>query len=552
MTEMPDTIPNTTDWPAHVSADYARAVVRLATLSHLRVQHLLFGAVELLPAECAALDPPPVEETSAGRVQIVASATPMPVPEALAWYEAGLSGRLIIPGTDVAVQTVPLAAEPGFGTFVVADRAPANAPWHGGVRMSRLVPMGPLPEPVRSFRDETGNPEASNRARRWLAERLHFDVLDADESLGGMVLLAPNPVLRRISESPLEQAPGGPETLRVQAQARDGHGYESLEVTLREERPDGVFLVARRRLNAFGRADFPFPHRASQTGIELHCDERGLLAVQRPAFFLTGVSVEMELVRDQVEVTVPARRKGARSATYTAATSEAVGAVQAGAQPERGASARLAELLELGRVRASRSAAHERVCHRDRAGVVEFLRALIWQGAERVVFVDPYFNEIDVREFALVVPRAGCRVGVLRSGGEGLWAGDAGGGGPAPVHPGQMLFDDLTHVNRIRAARGQTAVDVRLMGDPARVYHDRFLVVDDAVWHPGHSFNQIGQEEVSVVTRLTDGSAVLPWIVEDLARGRSFLEEWPRLLARRHRARGTPPRGDGGEAEREG
>lgn len=109
------------------------------------------------------------------------------------------------------------------------------------------------------------------------------------------------------------------------------------------------------------------------------------------------------------------------------------------------------------------------------------------------------------------------------------------------------MFDDLTYVNRIRTSRGQTAVEVRLMGAPARVYHDRFLVVDGAVWHLGHSFNEIGKEEVSIIKRLTDGSAVLRWIIEDLARGRPFLDEWPKLLARRQRAQRTDPRGAGEE-----
>lgn len=536
---------NTPGWPQHMLTDYPQAIIRLATLSHLQTHHLLFAAVELLPAECAALDPPPMEKTSAGQVQVVVSATVLPVSKALAWYEAGLSGQLVIPNTATAIQTALLAAEPSFNNFVVADRPPASAPWHGGVRMNRLVPMEPPPEPVRQFRDATKSPEASTRARRWLAERLHFDVLGADESLGGLVLLAPNPVLRRISEFPLEQVPGGPEILRVQAEARDGHGYEKLEVTFREERPDGTFLVARRRLDVLGRAEFALPHRASQTGIELHCDERGLLAVQRPTHFLTGISISMGLVRDQVEVTVPGRRKDAPNATYTTTTTETVSDVHAGAPPQRTVSVRLVELLELGRTRTSRSGSQERICHRNRAETVEFLRALIWQGAERVMFIDPYFNESDIREFALGVSRLGCGIGVLRSGSEGLWAGSPDGGGPVPDHPGQLLLNDLTYVNRIRTGRGLPAVDVRLMGNPARTYHDRFLVVDDAVWQLGHSFNQIGQEEVSIIKRLSERSAVLPWIVEDLARGRNFAGVWPNLVASRQRAQEAASNGTG-------
>jgi hypothetical protein len=58
--------------------------------------------------------------------------------------------------------------------------------------------------------------------------------------------------------------------------------------------------------------------------------------------------------------------------------------------------------------------------------------------------------------------------------------------------------------------RGLTKVEVRVMdnrdGEP--VLHDRFLVVDGAVWFSGNSFNAIGQRE-SLIVKLPDPTAVI-------------------------------------------
>ena len=80
------------------------------------------------------------------------------------------------------------------------------------------------------------------------------------------------------------------------------------------------------------------------------------------------------------------------------------------------------------------------------------------------------------------------------------------------------------------------------MGDKARTYHDRFLIIDDDVWHVGHSFNQLGETEVSMATRLRFPDEIHDWIIEDIDRATPFLEGWPVLKARREPANTTPCR----------
>jgi hypothetical protein len=71
------------------------------------------------------------------------------------------------------------------------------------------------------------------------------------------------------------------------------------------------------------------------------------------------------------------------------------------------------------------------------------------------------------------------------------------------------------------------------MGDTARVYHDRFLVVDDVVWHFGHSFNRVGSGEVSMAARLLHPEEMRTLVLEDIGSASSFLTAWPKLKSRR-------------------
>jgi hypothetical protein len=85
-----------TGWPFFFT-DYKAAVVRLATVSVRRVQYLVWGAVELIPAEV----PDPSElidywsnTPGAPDLTIIYSETVVSVRQGLEWYAAALEGQL--------------------------------------------------------------------------------------------------------------------------------------------------------------------------------------------------------------------------------------------------------------------------------------------------------------------------------------------------------------------------------------------------------------------------------------------------------------------------
>jgi hypothetical protein len=157
----------------------------------------------------------------------------------------------------------------------------------------------------------------------------------------------------------------------------------------------------------------------------------------------------------------------------------------------------------------------------DRATAVFFVRNLVARAQNIAVFVDPYFNHIDVREFALATQYQDVAVHVLVGRGENLWQRADAGEGEQGV-AGDVFAGDLHALAADLRPTGLAIPDVRLMGDVARTYHDRFLVIDDAVWHFGHSFNHVGEAEVSMATRSRYPDEIRAWIIEDVGRATPF------------------------------
>ena len=163
----------------------------------------------------------------------------------------------------------------------------------------------------------------------------------------------------------------------------------------------------------------------------------------------------------------------------------------------------------------------------DRPKAVSFVRNLVARAQKIAVFVDPYFNHIDVREFALATQYRDVAVHALVGRGENLWSKPGGLESDGPV-AGDLFADDLRALAETLKPAALPLPDVRLMGDGARTYHDRFLVIDNSVWHFGHSFNRVGERDaggdVSMAIRLRYPDEIRSIILADIDRATPFLE----------------------------
>jgi hypothetical protein len=531
-----------TDWANDLSEDYHAAAVRLVTLTEDRVQHLLFASIELYPHE---IPPPPSaiapQRIHFGDATLRVSLFTMSVRDSLNWYQSALSGNMTVPGLAPykSIATSRFSPEPILGRLLISNELPFALAWHGGLRVHRLIPMEDLQEPVANLISAKES-EKLTTIRTWLDDRLGFDLLAYDDFLGGVVLLAPNPVARGVATYIKEILPGGRERLGVKAAVRQDVDPRTLHVRLSEERPGGI-SVLESRLDQFGMTEFVVPEQAHRLGLELACDKRGVLSIRPPAHFFTNVHVTSQTTIPQGTIEVPARRRGDPSKTIPLMT------VHPGSAPQTAQSPVISGALRLYSLQTRRESRtgyrrpdgffqsigyDERILFNDRVDAESFVHGLTRHARELVIFVDPFFDEKDVRNFALMTLYEGVSVSILTGRGENLFWKIADAEDKAKF-PGDSFANDLEALNADLRSKGRSAPAVLLMGDTARAYHDRFLVVDDGVWHFGHSFNQIGYAEVSLAARLLHPEEIRSLILEDVGNAAAFLTTWPALRMRR-------------------
>jgi hypothetical protein len=532
-------------WPGYFESAYSAAAVRLTTLMKNKKQHLLFGCVELYPNEVPL---PPIQlKPEIKKVQgatVVSNVAVMPVQQALAWYESGLQDELVVPGISkvVNVRTLGLSPEPALGRLVLAKNLPFECRWHGKPSIHHLVPVDEAPAELRWLTPDANSP-AKTLLREWLAKTAGFDLLAYDEFLFSLVLLVPNPALRYFSCFLRGQLEGGGERIGVQLQPRRGETLEGLRVWFKEERPEGISTMLQCELDRLGRAELDLPERCSLAAIGVHSDRYGLLGLDEPHGFFRGVSVVSEVLSTAGSIKVPARRKGEPEGSAPLYARDRKIALRRNARPASTAH-RLTELRFRRETRSGKArpdgfwqgyARDEVIFSDNRDEAVLFVRHAVYQALNQVIWVDPYFNHIDLREFAFAPQYAEVQVQVL-IGREHLWR---------PIEEsipegrlvGDVFVEDLQALALELANSRHRVPDVYLLGGPARSYHDRFLVVDDSVWHFGHSFNQVGEAAVSMATRLRQPNAMRDMILEDLARAESYIPTWPALKAARKVAR---------------
>jgi hypothetical protein len=466
----------------------------------------------------------------------------MSIADALAWYGSALDGEMKVPGLmrDVSIASTPFLPEPALGRLLISNDLPFALTWHGGLRIHCLVPAEDLPEPISGL-SLAKESEKQTNMRGWLMDRIGFDLLAYDDFLGGVVLLAPNPVARGVSTYIKESLADGSERLGVKVNLREGVDVNTLRVRVREERPGGTSILES-RLDQFAMTEFVVPEQTYRLGLELVCDKRGVLSIQTPAHFFRSVHVSAQQTIHQGEVDVPARKKGAPPKTNRLMTVRR----DPGRKPLPPARV-ISGALRMSTLQTRREARtgyrrpdgyfqsadqNERIFLDNRLEAVSFIQGLVRHAHQRVVFVDRYFDEIDLRDFALVTLYEEVTVSVLTGHGVNLCRTKTDSENNN-LNTGDVFAADLEKLNADLQAMGRTAPSVLLMGRPARTYHDRFLVVDDVVWHFGHSFNQSGSSEVSMANRLLHPEDIRTLILEDIANASPFLTTWPVLKIQR-------------------
>lgn len=485
-----------------LESDYASAVVRLAIRRDDSRLRLIFAVVELLPNEMPqqpTLAPEGIALSASKHEWCYVRQVSMSVEGAIAWYRKAIAGRLItpvdpetpVPGDGQPVETAGLADDPPWPNFLVRSDPPFLADWHGVPRIHQLVAIG---QPPAALEEVTTHPKVAP----WLRNRLFFDLAAHPEWLGGMALIAPNPLARRIERRRVPPASGTPERTLVRVYPRTGADLRTLQVVTWERRGVGHALWTTHPLvEPWCVIDHPYEIR--EEGLAVVCTERGLLHWEEPASYVKQISLGLSMITARRAVTLAAGQ-GRAAETYVAyeMTDETVvvgqtPTVDTGAQ-------RLNALREQARRRDSAEQLGQKWFHGNEQEARDFVRGLIGRARQRILVVDPYFAVRELFNFIPATTRVTVRIEVLTSA-EVLRQPVAE---DSAEEAGERL---LTHLDTIAPTFHIAIPDVRVMAGRGAI-HDRFLVIDGDVWFSGNSLNSIG-ERAGMLIRLPDPVPVI-------------------------------------------
>ena len=411
------------------------AVVRLATYfpASASQARLLFGSVSLLtkdrprPSSSRGADSCKVGKGKSGKLFF--RRTVLCAHDAIAWYRnAGADGITTpvptepseVEETKDGIALSPISFEddpqwPSLGVPLGTDLF-SNAGGPGDPAPFR----GPgAPRVHRRFGDNTGFEAviADDSAISFLKRRLHLDLSDYTEYLGGLALVVPDPVLRRLQHFlvPAQDA-DGPESLIYRLVPRPGQSVDDLKLTVLERRSNLLsrFETVDVATNGLVTVESGLPFH--MTGYAVSHPVHGVIAYQQPLPFIRVVGGTLGVAGRKVRVEVP-RTESPRSATDSFEVTELAHEIPFGAGEERRDA--LFKVIEAEERRTRRTVAKRYkqtwFDGGQREEAVSFLRGQIARARLSVMVADPYFGARQILQFLHAVPRTQIDFTILTS-----------------------------------------------------------------------------------------------------------------------------------------
>lgn len=465
-----------------VDNDYKHAIVQVICLLHEDTYNLVFASAELLPAELTA---PPEEALLTvaaprlgGKGRLFFRRYVTTAAEALAWYGKCRDERFTMLQGDAELPTAnePLFEEPCWPQLIAGSKFPVTGDVASSVRASHLYPAA-APELLEKLFKL--HPEL----QQWCSDRIFASFLRYPELAGSVHLLAPNPLFRSLTVR-LHVADDKSESTAIEITPRAGMTVDGLEAVVIEHRPTGISAY---QVQTFGANPFMLvKHQGmvEQVEILIRCPERGLLEREEPFGFVRRINMEMSLSSGYKKVTVPGRG-GAALEEYEVPILDRASSSTLGDPVQLGEIPALLRTRERERIRDDEAKRlGQKWFHGSKAEATEFVRSLIGTARERVWIVDPYFATAELFSFALATSRQSVAVVILTGASTILTKEDTV---DATVEAGDLLLRNL-HAQAVQAK-----IEIIVMTGELPTVHDRFLVIDNAVWFTGNSLNQIGE-----------------------------------------------------------
>lgn len=516
------------------ASEFDWAVVRLATYfpaSALQAR-LLFGSVSLLtrdrprPPTSRGAEHHKIGKGKSGKIFF--RRTVLSVRDAITWYRSAGTGNVTTP-----VPTEPSEVEKKMDGIALTPTSFEDDPqWPSlGVPLDidpfpNVGPGDPAPfrgpgapRIHRRFGDNTGFEDvlADRSAIAFLRRRLHLDLSDYTEYLGGLTLVVPDPVLRHVQHFLVPPQDGsGTERLIYRLVPRPGHSLDKLKFTVLEQRSNLLSRLETFEVTDNGLVDVASALPFDQTGYAISDPVQGVIAYQQPLPFLRSMTVSVGVAGRRIKVETP-QTESPSSATDTYEVTEyaqeipiSIGELQQGAVI-------MVARAQQRRIRRAAAQLYKQTWFDSgqRIKAMSFIREQLASARTSVMVADPYFGALQIFQFLHAVPRTHIDFTILTS--RLAFESDhaevnapSRGQAQNAAHmakKSERLTRFTDSLAKLRA-RGMKSVTTLVLSGKSPPLHDRFLVIDGEVLFLGNSLNVLG-DRASLILSVPDSDSIL-------------------------------------------
>ena len=503
---------------------YEWAVIRLATLQKRgQAGRLLFATVTLLSPD----RPPPTKMTAVDRcavgkanVSVFFRRTILTAQAAIDWYRS-----LEIEGAKTPIPSRPEDVEKIDGVEIAVSKLIDDPIWpHLGLPMgeglfaqpagrSHPAPfMGSIPARIhRRFGSGIGFEVllGDKDALTFVARRMHIDLREYTEYLGSVALIVPDPIIKQIDNFMVPASDGRGERIFYRFVPRPGQTLERLQITTFDEQANLLTSFETLDMPADGILDVEKGSCTGAYGYVVTHPEHGTLVHHPPTGFLRQIGLNIRAVgRGGIKVSVPTgdSPNSERMDYWTEGRSQLSTNSVVG---EESSTSNVNALVAIAASQREKSASAKQYGQRwfangSRKEAILFVQGEIRKARFRVMIADPYLAGLQLGQFLYVVNGDTVKVILLTSG---------------------LAFPKPSKLEDFKNRLDQLAKDVTVEADvrvlTQSVLHDRFLVIDDAVWFLGNSLNALG-DKASMIVKLPNPDEVIGKLETMLEQAESF------------------------------
>lgn len=532
---------------------YAGAVIRLATLQRQRGQagRLLFATVSLLPRGRPL--PPPMEgpphRCAVGKTgeSVFFRRALLTVQDAVDWYRSlGLGtdttpipskieerdsrydGIRIEPAKLTDSPTWPHLGLPiGEGMFAFHSGRSHPAPF-----------IGNAPARIhRRFGSQDGFDVmlADDASVAFVARRLHVDLRLYREYLGSAALIVPDPVLKQIDNFMIPASADRGERIFYRFVPRAGASLAGLKLTTFDEQAHLLTDLSTYDIPADGILDIDKGDCIGSYGYVVAHPEHGVLAYSPHYPFLRQMGVNIQAMSSgRTTVSVPTGESAnSPRIEYQAAQRSSLSTQNLIGEAARvpNVSGRIATaVVHREKIASAKQYGQRWFSDGSREEAMRFVQGELRTARTRVMIADPYLAGLQLGQFLYAVNPETVSVTLLTSGlafktmkqnasNIGFWTRVKEKLGLHSRKQEPSKIDDFN--NRLAQLGKDTKVTAKTYVLQSSILHDRFLVIDDAVWFLGNSLNTLG-DKASLLVKLPNPDEVIGQIEDMLQQAMPF------------------------------